>query len=86
MEHRKAVREHFENEAHPINLNVGRIEGGDWASPVPCWCRLDCRTAIYHRTCGYHPVAPAPRWDESTMVALRAWLHELSVCAGSTGV
>ena len=35
---RKAGRAHFENEAHPINLNVGKIEGGDWASSVPCWC------------------------------------------------
>jgi acetylornithine deacetylase len=44
---RKAGREHFENEAHPINLNIGKIEGGDWASSVPAWCRLDCRVAIY---------------------------------------
>jgi acetylornithine deacetylase len=28
---------------HPLNLNVGRIEGGDWASSVPAWCRVDCR-------------------------------------------
>jgi acetylornithine deacetylase len=40
---RRAGREHFEAEAHPINLNIGRIEGGDWASSVPSWCRLDCR-------------------------------------------
>jgi acetylornithine deacetylase len=40
-------REHFDNEDHPINLNVGRIEGGDWASSVPAWCRLECRIAIY---------------------------------------
>ena len=24
-------------------MNIGKIEGGDWASSVPCWCRLDCR-------------------------------------------
>jgi acetylornithine deacetylase len=47
---RKAGRPHFENEAHPINLNIGKIEGGDWASSVPCWCRLDCRIAIYPGT------------------------------------
>lgn len=47
---RKAGREHFEGEAHPINLNVGRIEGGDWASSVPAWCRLHCRIAIYPGT------------------------------------
>ena len=43
----KAGREHFENEEHPINLNIGKIDGGDWASSVPGWCRLDCRIAIY---------------------------------------
>ena len=32
---------------HPINLNVGRIAGGDWASSVPAWCALDVRVAIY---------------------------------------
>src|SRR3954469_13856663 len=44
---RKERHEHFAGEAHPINLNIGRIEGGDWASSVPAWCRLDCRIAIY---------------------------------------
>ena len=33
--------------AHPINLNIGRIEGGDWASSVPAWCVFDSRIAIY---------------------------------------
>lgn len=44
---RKSGLEHFHDEEHPINLNVGRIEGGDWASSVPGWCRLDCRISIY---------------------------------------
>jgi acetylornithine deacetylase len=43
----KAGRLHFEDQDHPINLNIGRIEGGDWASSVPCWCRIDCRLALY---------------------------------------
>lgn len=34
------------DEPHPINLNVGKIEGGDWASSVPSWCTVDCRIAI----------------------------------------
>ena len=38
---------YLRDEAHPINFNVGRIEGGDWASSVPAWCRIDCRIAIY---------------------------------------
>ena len=47
---RKVGRKNFENEAHPLNLNIGKIEGGDWASSVPCWCRIDCRIAIYPGT------------------------------------
>lgn len=43
----KAGREHFADTDHPINLNIGKIEGGDWASSVPCWCRIDCRIGLY---------------------------------------
>jgi acetylornithine deacetylase len=44
---KKSGRAHFEDEEHPINLNIGKIEGGDWASSVPAWCRIDCRISIY---------------------------------------
>lgn len=37
----------FEELDHPINFNVGKIEGGDWASTVAAWCKLHCRIAIY---------------------------------------
>ena len=43
----KIGKMHFEKEEHPINLNVAKIEGGDWASSVPAWCRIDCRIAIF---------------------------------------
>lgn len=43
----KGDHPHFENEVHPINLNIGKIEGGDWASSVPSWCNIDCRVSIY---------------------------------------
>ncbi|MBY0296537.1 MAG: ArgE/DapE family deacylase [Methylobacterium sp.] len=59
----KAGRPHFEGEAHPINLNIGRIEGGDWASSVPAWCRIDCRIAIYPGT----QVAEAAREIEAAI-------------------
>jgi acetylornithine deacetylase len=36
----------FGSLAHPLNLNIGKIEGGDWASSVPAWCRIDCRIAF----------------------------------------
>ncbi len=32
---------------HPINLNIGRIEGGDWNSSVPAECTVHCRFAMY---------------------------------------
>ncbi|HEX6143391.1 MAG TPA: ArgE/DapE family deacylase [Geminicoccaceae bacterium] len=44
---RQGEHRHFEDLDHPINFNVGRIEGGDWASSVPAWCSFDCRIAIY---------------------------------------
>lgn len=44
---RKADFPHYDHVDHPINLNVGRIEGGDWASSVPAWCCFEVRVAIY---------------------------------------
>jgi acetylornithine deacetylase len=32
---------------HPINLNVGAIRGGDWASTVPAECETSYRIALY---------------------------------------
>jgi len=32
---------------HPLNLNVGKIAGGDWPSSVPAWCTFDVRVAIF---------------------------------------
>lgn len=46
----KVNYKHFKNENHPINLNIGKIEGGDWASSVPCWCKIDCRVSVYPGT------------------------------------
>jgi acetylornithine deacetylase len=37
----------FKDVGHPINLNIGKIKGGDWASSVPAWCTVDCRIAIF---------------------------------------
>ncbi|MEM9699657.1 MAG: ArgE/DapE family deacylase [Pseudomonadota bacterium] len=31
---------------HPLNLNAGKIVGGDWASSVPAWCDVDCRMGL----------------------------------------
>lgn len=43
----KSAHPHFDVYDHPINVNVGKIEGGDWASSVPAWCSFDVRTALY---------------------------------------
>jgi acetylornithine deacetylase len=32
---------------HPLNLNVGKIVGGDWGSSVPAWSVLDLRMGLY---------------------------------------
>jgi acetylornithine deacetylase len=59
---KKAGRDYFEHEAHPINLNVGRIEGGDWASSVPAWCTLQCRIAIYPGTSAAEAAREIEKW------------------------
>jgi len=38
---------HYRHHEHPLNLNIGRIRGGDWASSVPAWCCVDVRMGIY---------------------------------------
>ncbi|MCT7378500.1 ArgE/DapE family deacylase [Chelativorans salis] len=43
----KANYPYFADLDHPINFNVGKITGGDWASTVAAWCKLSCRIAIY---------------------------------------
>ncbi len=42
----------FRDAAHPINFNLGRIEGGEWNSSVPCTCSLGLRV-------GFFPGVPA---------------------------
>jgi acetylornithine deacetylase len=47
MNEQKKGKLYFEEMEKPINLNVAIIEGGDWASSVPAWCKIDCRVALY---------------------------------------
>ena len=44
---RKVNHPLFAADPHPLNLNIGKIQGGDWASSVPGWCKIDFRIAIY---------------------------------------
>ena len=38
--------EHYRYVQHPLNFNVGKIAGGDWASSVPSWCTFDARIGV----------------------------------------
>ncbi|SNY89923.1 acetylornithine deacetylase [Cohaesibacter sp. ES.047] len=37
----------FAHVHHPLNLNVGKITGGDWTSSVPAWCVFDVRMGVF---------------------------------------
>jgi acetylornithine deacetylase len=37
----------FSGHEHPINFNLGRIEGGEWNSSVPCMCRMGVRIGFF---------------------------------------
>ena len=42
----KGEHEHFKHIEKPVNLNIGKIAGGDWASSVPAWCKIDFRISL----------------------------------------
>ncbi len=37
----------YADQHHPINLNIGVIQGGDWPSTVPGSCTLHCRVSFF---------------------------------------
>ena len=37
----------FAHMDHALNLNIGKIEGGDWTSSVPAWCVFDVRMGVF---------------------------------------
>jgi len=39
--------ENFKNHPHPLNVNVGVVQGGDWASNVPSECTFEVRAGFY---------------------------------------
>jgi acetylornithine deacetylase len=53
---------------HPINLNIGKIQGGDWASSVPAWVRFDARVSVFPG----HDLKDARREIEDTVRAAAA--------------
>jgi acetylornithine deacetylase len=43
---KKVHDKHYCDHHHPVNFNVGKIAGGDWASSVPSWCTFDMRVGV----------------------------------------
>jgi acetylornithine deacetylase len=37
----------FADHDHPINFNLGKIQGGEWTSSLPCTCSMDVRVAVF---------------------------------------
>ena len=62
---------------HPLNFNLGKIAGGEWASSVPTTCRVDFRFGIYP---GVDPAA-AKREVEAAIEAAVAELPEPPKCS-----
>ena len=48
MEMNRAERRHpmFERENHPVNVNLGTLEGGEWTSSVPTRARVGLRVGV----------------------------------------
>ncbi len=67
---RKHQHRHFKDLEHPINFNVGRIVGGDWASSVPAWCEFDCRIALFP---GVDPTQAAREIEDCLREASRSY-------------
>jgi acetylornithine deacetylase len=69
----------FGDHPHPLNFNLGKIAGGEWASSVPTTCRVDFRFGIYP---GRDP-AEAKAEIEAAIRAAVAELPEPPKCAVS---
>lgn len=37
----------YHSHNHALNLNIGKIQGGDWTSSVPAWCVFDVRMGLF---------------------------------------
>ena len=44
---RKHEHAGFERHEHPVNVLLGKIEGGDWPSSTPAWCTMDLRVGHF---------------------------------------
>lgn len=60
----------FAHVEQPININLGRIEGGEWNSSVPCTCTLGIRCAFYPDESGDAAVARYSAFIRDTLQRL----------------
>jgi acetylornithine deacetylase len=67
----------FDTVEHPINLNIGKIAGGDWPSSVPAWCTFEVRVAIYPG----QAITEAKREIEQTILAAAKQNRFLENCS-----
>ena len=67
---------HFKDHEHPVNFNLGKIAGGEWASSVPTQCRVDLRLGFYP---GLKPAAVRKEVEALLNQAWRAHPHHDSV-------
>ncbi len=75
----KAVNRHpaFAHLDHPIRFNLGKINGGEWASSVPTRCVMELR-------CGFYPGVPAAQARTAIEARLTETMKRESALAGIT--
>lgn len=72
----------FKHVEHPININLGTIEGGDWKSSVPCACTLGFRAGFYPDVSGDEALQMYSDFIRNTVAALSP---DLQVEISNTG-
>ncbi len=72
---REAVPEAYRNMAHPLNLNIGIIKGGDWPSTVVALAEFHCRMSYFPGT-GYDAICRRIRQTIAQAAKEDDWLAE----------
>src|SRR5258706_4653293 len=67
----------FAHLEHPIRFNLGKINGGEWASSVPTRCVIELR-------CGFYPGVPAAQARAAIEVRLKETISANLSLAGIT--
>jgi acetylornithine deacetylase len=67
--------EAYRTHPHPLNLNIGVIEGGDWPSTVPAFAEFHCRLSFFPGT-PYEAVCERIRDAVAEAAQADPWLRE----------